>query len=61
MPDLTFARATGQMTPTELEDVMTAFYEGKYDVLVSTAIVESGLDIPNANTIIIDQIGRAHV
>ncbi|MEQ1715663.1 MAG: DEAD/DEAH box helicase, partial [Hyphomicrobium sp.] len=50
VPDLTFARATGQMTPTELEDVMTAFYEGKYDILLSTAIVESGLDVPNANT-----------
>ncbi|MGQ0456353.1 MAG: transcription-repair coupling factor [Hyphomicrobium sp.] len=63
-PDLTFARATGQMTPTELEDVMTAFYEGKFDVLLSTAIVESGLDVPNANTLIVhraDMFGLAQL
>ena len=64
VPELTFARATGQMTPTELEDVMTAFYEGKYDVLLSTAIVESGLDVPNANTLIVhraDMFGLAQL
>ncbi len=64
VPDLTFARATGQMTPTELEDVMTAFYEGRYDVLLSTAIVESGLDVPNANTLIVhraDMFGLAQL
>ena len=64
VPDLTFARATGQMTPTELEDVMTAFYEGKFDVLLSTAIVESGLDVPNANTLIVhraDMFGLAQL
>ncbi len=64
VPDLTFARATGQMTPTDLEDVMTAFYEGKYDVLLSTAIVESGLDVPNANTLIVhraDMFGLAQL
>lgn len=64
VPDLTFARATGQMTPTELEDTMTAFYEGKYDILLSTAIVESGLDVPNANTLIIhraDMFGLAQL
>jgi len=44
----------GQMTGEQLEDVMTQFIEGSYDVLVSTAIVESGIDIPNANTIIIN-------
>ena len=53
VPDLAFARASGQMSPTELEDVMTAFYEGKYDILLSTAIVESGLDVPNVNTLIV--------
>ena len=53
VPELTFARATGQLTPGELEDVMTAFYDGKYDILLSTAIVESGLDLPNANTLIV--------
>jgi transcription-repair coupling factor (superfamily II helicase) len=53
VPELTFARATGQMPPGELEDVMTAFYDGRYDILLSTAIVESGLDLPNANTLIV--------
>ena len=52
-PELRSARAHGQLTPSELEDVMTAFYDGQYDVLLSTAIVESGLDIPNANTLIV--------
>ncbi len=52
-PELKFAIAHGQLAPSELEDVMTAFYDGKYDVLLSTAIVESGLDIPNANTLIV--------
>ena len=52
-PELRTARAHGQLTPSELEDVMTAFYDGQYDVLLSTAIVESGLDIPNANTLIV--------
>ncbi len=42
VPELRLARAHGQMTPTELEDVMTAFYDGQFDVLLSTAIVEFG-------------------
>jgi len=61
-PELKVATAHGQMTPSMLEDVMTAFYDGKYDVLLSTAIVESGLDIPNANTLIVhraDMFGLA--
>ena len=45
--------AHGQMAPTELEEKMSAFYDGKYDILLSTSIVESGLDIPNANTLIV--------
>lgn len=53
LPELKFKIAHGQMTSGELEDIMTAFYEGKFDVLVSTTIIESGLDIPTANTIII--------
>jgi len=64
VPELTFARATGQLAPSELEDVMTAFYDGKYDVLLSTAIVESGLDLPNANTLIVhraDMFGLAQL
>jgi transcription-repair coupling factor (superfamily II helicase) len=46
--------AHGQMEGHELEDVMVQFIEGEYDVLVATTIIESGLDIPNANTIIIN-------
>lgn len=53
VPEAKVAVAHGQLAATELEDVMTAFYEGKYDILLSTAIVESGLDIPAANTLIV--------
>lgn len=53
MPELKFKIAHGQMSPGELEDIMTAFYDGKFDILVSTTIIESGLDIPTANTMII--------
>ncbi len=48
----------GQMDPTDLEDVMSRFIAGETDVLLSTTIIESGLDIPNANTIIIDRADR---
>jgi len=48
----------GQMDPEELEDVMARFVAGETDVLLSTTIIESGLDIPNANTIIIDRADR---
>jgi transcription-repair coupling factor (superfamily II helicase) len=61
-PELRVATAHGQLPPSALEDVMTAFYDGKHDVLLSTAIVESGLDIPNANTLIVhraDMFGLA--
>jgi transcription-repair coupling factor (superfamily II helicase) len=64
VPELKVARAHGQLSPTELEDIMVAFYEGQYDVLLSTAIVESGLDIPNANTMIVhraDMFGLAQL
>lgn len=53
VPDLKIARAHGKMTPAKLEDVMNAFYDGKYDLLLATNIVESGLDIPSVNTIIL--------
>lgn len=53
VPELKLIVAHGQMTPDELEERMSAFYEGAYDVLLSTNIVESGLDIPNANTMVI--------
>jgi len=63
-PELKVATAHGQLASGTLEDVMTAFYDGKYDVLLSTAIVESGLDIPNANTLIVhraDMFGLAQL
>jgi transcription-repair coupling factor (superfamily II helicase) len=55
VPEVKSAVAHGQMAPRLLEEVMTAFYERKIDVLVSTNIVESGLDIPTANTLIIQR------
>jgi len=62
VPEAKVGVAHGQMPAAELESVMTAFYEGQYDVLLSTTIVESGLDIPTANTLIIhraDMFGLA--
>ena len=53
VPEAKFVIAHGQMSATELEEKMSAFYDGKYDILVATAIVESGLDIPTANTLIV--------
>ncbi|GAC1335098.1 MAG: transcription-repair coupling factor [Beijerinckiaceae bacterium] len=53
IPEAKFVVAHGQLAASELEDKMSAFYDGKYDILVSTAIVESGLDIPTANTMIV--------
>jgi transcription-repair coupling factor (superfamily II helicase) len=55
VPDSRIGIAHGQMEGDRLEKVMLKFIEGEYDVLVSTNIIESGLDIPNANTIIINQ------
>jgi transcription-repair coupling factor (superfamily II helicase) len=55
VPHAKFAIAHGQMKPALLDQTMTDFVEGAYDVLCSTAIVESGLDIPRANTILIDR------
>ena len=55
VPDARVTVAHGQMEGPELEKRMVKFIEGEYDVLVSTNIIESGLDIPNANTIIINQ------
>jgi transcription-repair coupling factor (superfamily II helicase) len=57
-PDARVDVGHGQMHEHELEDVMQRFVAGKTDVLVSTTIIESGLDIPNANTIIIDRADR---
>ena len=55
VPEVKSAVAHGQMSPKVLEEVMTALYERKVDVLVSTNIVESGLDIPTANTLIVQR------
>ena len=64
VPEVKVAVAHGQMAAGELEDIMTAFYDGAYDVLLSTSIVESGLDIPTANTLIVhraDMFGLAQL
>ncbi|MFN4355458.1 transcription-repair coupling factor [Parvibaculum sp.] len=64
VPEVKFIAAHGQMAPGEIEDKMTAFYDCKYDVLVSTTIVESGLDIPTANTLVVhraDMFGLAQL
>jgi transcription-repair coupling factor (superfamily II helicase) len=58
VPEIRYVVAHGQMSPTEVEERMSAFYDKKYDVLVSTTIVESGLDIPSANTLIIHRADR---
>ncbi len=64
VPEIKVIDAHGQMTPTELEDRMNAFYDGQYDVLLATNIIESGIDIPTANTMIIhraDMFGLAQL
>ena len=64
VPELKVEVAHGQMPPGQLDDVMNAFYDGQYDVLLSTSIVESGLDIPTANTLIVhraDMFGLAQL
>lgn len=53
LPELSYVVAHGQMAAGELDDRMNAFYDGKFDVLLATTIVESGLDIPTANTMVI--------
>jgi transcription-repair coupling factor (superfamily II helicase) len=58
VPEVRFVTAHGQMSPGQVEERMSAFYEKKYEVLLSTTIVESGLDIPSANTIIIHRADR---
>ena len=64
MPELSFVIAHGQMAAGQLDERMNAFYEGKYDVLLATSIVESGLDIPTANTMVVhraDMFGLAQL
>ncbi len=57
-PEARIGIGHGRMPEEELEQVMSDFIEGKLDILVSTTIIESGLDIPNANTILIDRADR---
>jgi transcription-repair coupling factor (superfamily II helicase) len=57
VPEMSIAVAHGQMGAGALDKIMNTFYDGQYDILISTAIIESGIDIPTANTMIID---RAH-
>jgi len=64
VPEVKLETAHGKLTPTELERVMTRFYDREFDVLLSTNIVESGLDIPSANTLIVhrsDMFGLAQL
>src|SRR5699024_7217901 len=56
--DVSIGIAHGRMNESELEDVMLGFLEGEYDVLVSTTIIETGVDIPNVNTLIVYQADK---
>lgn len=58
IPEVKYVTAHGQMSAGQVEERMSAFYEKRYDVLLSTTIVESGLDIPSANTLIIHRADR---
>jgi len=58
VPEVRYVVAHGQMSPTEVEERISAFYDRKFEVLVSTTIVESGLDIPSANTLIINRADK---
>ncbi|MEO0343402.1 MAG: transcription-repair coupling factor [Pseudomonadota bacterium] len=64
MPEVSFVVAHGQMPSTDLDERMNAFYDGRHDVLLATTIVESGIDIPTANTMIVyraDKFGLAQL
>lgn len=64
VPEVRAVTAHGQMAPSEIEERMTAFYDHRYDVLLATTIIESGLDIPAANTLIVhraDMFGLAQL
>lgn len=64
VPEVKVIAAHGQMSAAELEDRMTAFYEGQYQVLIATNIIENGIDVPSANTMIIhrsDMFGLAQL
>ncbi|MEM9421903.1 MAG: transcription-repair coupling factor, partial [Pseudomonadota bacterium] len=53
VPEVKYRVAHGQMAAGELEDIMNAFYDGKFDVLLATTIIESGIDVPTANTLLV--------
>jgi transcription-repair coupling factor (superfamily II helicase) len=64
VPEVKLITAHGQMAPEELDERMTAFYDGAFDVLLATNIIESGIDIPTANTMVIhrsDMFGLAQL
>lgn len=64
VPELSVVTAHGQMAASELEDRMTAFYDGQYNILLATNIIESGIDIPTANTMVVhraDMFGLAQL
>ena len=64
LPELSYVVAHGQLAAGDLDERMNAFYDGKYDVLLATTIVESGLDIPTANTMVVhraDMFGLAQL
>ena len=64
VPEVKVVTAHGQMPPADLDDIMNRFYDGVFDVLLSTTIVESGLDVPSANTIILhraDMLGLSQL
>lgn len=58
VPEVKYVIAHGQMAAGALDDIMSAFYDGQYDVLLSTSIIESGIDIPTANTMIINRADK---
>ena len=58
VPEVRYVIAHGQMAPSEVEERMSAFYDKKFEVLVSTSIIESGIDIPSANTMIVNRADR---
>lgn len=64
LPEVEVAMAHGKLSEAQMEDVLQGFYEGEYDIMVSTSIVENGLDIPNANTILVydaDKLGLSQL
>ena len=58
VPEVRYVIAHGQMAPTEVEERMSAFVERRFEVLISTSIIESGIDIPSANTLIVNRADR---